>query len=55
MEKKGDSKQLKQVNLVHRQQIHKENIKNEKKFESTNFKYDYTFSPYTCNNKNNYK
>lgn len=38
------------VNFVHRETIHKENISKERKFEMTNFKKEYTFSPYTCNN-----
>jgi hypothetical protein len=37
----------KEINFVHKQTIHRENIKNEKKFESKNFKYEYTFSPYS--------
>ena len=36
------------VNYVHKQTIHRENIKNEKKIESKNFKHEYTFSPYSC-------
>lgn len=43
-------KQVKPINYVHEQIIHSQNIYREKKHESTNFKSEYTFSPYTCNN-----
>lgn len=43
----GKKAEGKEVNFVHKQTIHRENIKNEKKFESKNFKYEYTFSPYS--------
>jgi hypothetical protein len=36
------------INFVHRETIHKENISKERKFEMTNFKKEYTFSPYSC-------
>jgi hypothetical protein len=41
-------KEAKPVNYVHKSIIHTETIGKEKKYESVNFKYDYTFSPYTC-------
>ncbi len=43
------SKEPHVVNYVHKQIIHGENIKKEKKFESKNIKLEYTFSPFTCN------
>lgn len=45
---KGVKGQTKPINYVHKQIIHTETIGKERKFESKNFKYDYTFSPYTC-------
>ncbi len=42
------NKQAKPVNYVHKGIIHVETIGKESKYESKNFKYDYTFSPYTC-------
>jgi hypothetical protein len=48
------NKNSKQVNYVHKQIIHHETIGKEKKFEMKNFKFDYTFSPYTCNLDNNH-
>ena len=42
-------KQLKPINYVHEQIIHSQNISRERKYESSNFKTQYTFSPYTCN------
>jgi len=36
------------INYVHKQEIHAENIKKERLFETKNFKYEYTFSPFTC-------
>jgi hypothetical protein len=41
-------KDVKDINFVHKSIIHQENIKNERKYEGKNFKFDYTFSPYTC-------
>jgi len=38
---------VKQVNYVHKQTIHLENIKAERRFETKNFKYEYTFSPFS--------
>jgi hypothetical protein len=38
----------KPLNYVHKGIIHAENIGKERKFETKNFKYEYTFSPYTC-------
>ena len=43
--------EVKVVNYVHKQTIHRENIKNERKFETKNFKMEYTFSPYSCKYK----
>ncbi len=49
MESKGiKNKEAKPVNYVHKSIIHTETIGKEKKYESVNFKYEYTFSPYTC-------
>ena len=39
---------LKIPNYVHEQIIHTANIKQEKKYENVNKKYDYTFNPYKC-------
>jgi hypothetical protein len=41
-------KEGKEINYVHKQTIHAENIRNEKKSETKNFKYEYTFSPFSC-------
>jgi hypothetical protein len=46
---KAAGKEVKPTNYVHKQIIHTETIGKEKKFETKNFKYEYTFSPYTCN------
>jgi hypothetical protein len=46
MEKRG--LELKLTNYVHKGIVHRENISKEKKYESKNFKHEYTFSPYTC-------
>ncbi len=46
MEKRG--LELKLTNYVHKGIVHSENISKEKKYESKNFKHEYTFSPYTC-------
>lgn len=46
---KGKTNALnKEINYVHRQIIHTANIRKEKNYETKNFKYDYTLSPYTC-------
>jgi len=37
-----------EVNFVHKETIHKESVKKERKFELVNFKKEYTFSPHTC-------
>ena len=36
------------INFNHKQTIHKECVKKERKFELVNLKKEYTFSPYTC-------
>ena len=33
------------INYVHQSEIRAESIRKEKKYEGTNFKYDYTFQP----------
>lgn len=48
MEKKKPQSETKSINLVHKQKIHSENIGKEKKYEDKNFKYEFTFSPFTC-------
>lgn len=45
---KKETKELKEVNYVHKQTIHAENIGKERKYEMKNFKYEFTFSPFTC-------
>ena len=36
------------INYVHKQVIHAETIAKERRYETKNFKYEYTFSPFTC-------
>jgi hypothetical protein len=45
----GKLKQVVPTNYVHKSIIHRQNIDKERRYETKNFKYDYTFSPYTCN------
>ena len=49
-----ESKIFTSQNYVHKGIIQTERIKTEKKYESKNFKYDFTFSPYTCKIKINF-
>ena len=41
----SNPKKLKDINYVHQSEIRAESIRKEKKYEGTNFKYDYTFQP----------
>jgi hypothetical protein len=43
MDTKGKKENTKEINAVHLDEIHVENIKKEHKYEGKNFKYDYTF------------
>jgi hypothetical protein len=49
METKPKKETVSKNNFNHLQIIHHETIKREQKYESKNMKYEYTFSPYTCN------
>lgn len=46
---KEKEKTYEPINFVHRQIIHNENIRKEKKYEGKNLKYEYTFFPSNCN------
>ena len=41
----SNAKKFKDINYVHQSEIRAESIRKEKKYEGTNFKYDYTFQP----------
>ena len=41
----SNPKKIKDINYVHQSEIRAESIRKEKKYEGTNFKYDYTFQP----------
>ena len=45
MEKTKKEKDPSEINHVHLDEIHTENIRKEKKYEGVNFKFDYTFKP----------
>lgn len=49
-EKEGGKKKGTRFNPVELSRIHKESINKERKYESTNFKYDYTFQISSCKN-----
>jgi len=40
--------EVKEINYVHKQVIHSETIAKERRYETKNFKSEYTFSPFTC-------
>jgi hypothetical protein len=49
MDAKGKKKDASEINFVHNDTIHTENILKERKYEGKNFKFDYTFNMNNCN------
>lgn len=49
MDAKGKKKDSSEINFVHNDTIHTENVLKERKYEGKNFKFDYTFNMNNCN------
>lgn len=49
MDAKGKKKDASEINFVHNDTIHTENVLKERKYEGKNFKFDYTFNMNNCN------